>query len=164
MGKTTRRLNFSDLANPWRFLALGFGSGLAPYAPGTFGTLMAVPLYLLLLQLTPGFYLLFLLAAFLLGIAICGIAAKQLGVHDHPGIVWDEFVGFWLTMFMAPPGWLWIVVGFILFRLFDILKPWPIRFIDQRVAGGLGIMLDDVLAGIFGLVCLQLIVSWAGIV
>jgi phosphatidylglycerophosphatase A len=164
MGNSTRRLNLSDLANPLRFLALGFGSGLSPVAPGTLGTLVAVPLYLPLLQLSPGSYLLFLLVAFGIGVALCSITAKQLGVHDHPGIVWDEFVGFWITMFMAPPGWLWIVVGFLLFRLFDILKPWPIRFIDQRVAGGLGIMLDDVLAGIFGLVCLQLIVSWVGMV
>lgn len=160
MGNTARRLTLSDLANPWRFLALGFGSGLAPVAPGTFGTLMAVPLYLLLLQLSPGLYLLFLLVAFGVGVALCGITAKQLGVHDHPGIVWDEFVGFWITMFMVPPGWLWIVVGFILFRLFDILKPWPIRLIDRRVSGGLGIMLDDILAGAFALILMQVAVRW----
>jgi len=160
MGKKARRLTLSDLASPWRFLALGFGSGLAPVAPGTFGTLLAVPLYLLLLQLSPGLYLLFLVLAFLLGIALCGVTARQLGVHDHPGIVWDEFVGYWLTMFMAPAGWIWIMAGFVLFRLFDILKPWPIRWIDQRVSGGLGIMLDDVLAGLFGLIVLQLAVYW----
>jgi len=162
MGKQARRLTFSDLANPWHFFALGFGSGLVPVAPGTVGTLMAVPLYLLLIQLSPGAYLLFLLLAFVLGIALCGMTARQLGVHDHPGIVWDEFVGFWLTMFMAPTGWLWIVLGFVLFRLFDILKPWPIRLIDRRVAGGLGIMLDDVLAGIYGLIVLQIVVGQVG--
>lgn len=160
MDKTARRLRFTDLVNPWRFLALGFGSGLAPVAPGTFGTLMAVPLYLLLQQLSPGLYLLFLLLAFGIGIALCEITAKQLGVHDHPGIVWDEFVGFWITMFMAPPGWLWIVVGFVLFRFFDIVKPWPIRLIDRRVSGGLGIMLDDVLAGVFALILLQVAAHW----
>ncbi len=162
MAKTARRLHFSELANPWNFFALGFGSGLAPVAPGTFGTLMAIPLYLLLMQLSPGGYLLILLLTFLLGIAICGVSARKLGVHDHPGIVWDEFVGYWLTMFMAPPGWLWLVVGFVLFRLFDILKPWPIRFIDQRVSGGLGIMLDDILAGIYSLIILQCVVYWLG--
>lgn len=162
MAKTTRRLHFSELANPWNFFALGFGSGLAPVAPGTFGTLMAIPLYLLLMQFSPGVYLLILLLTFLLGIAICGVSAAKLGVHDHPGIVWDEFVGYWLTMFMAPAGWLWIVVGFVLFRFFDILKPWPIRSIDQRVSGGLGIMLDDVLAGIYSLIILQLLVYWLG--
>ncbi len=162
MGKQAKRLIFSDLLNPWNFFALGFGSGLSPVAPGTFGTLMAVPFYFLLMQLTPGVYLLFLILTFLLGIAICGMSAKQLGVHDHPGIVWDEFVGYLITMFMAPAGWLWIVVGFVLFRFFDILKPWPIRWIDRRVAGGLGIMLDDVLAGIYALVVLQLAVAWLG--
>ncbi len=162
MAKTVRRLHFSELANPWNFFALGFGSGLVPVAPGTFGTLMAIPLYLLLMQFSPGVYLLILLLTFLLGIAICGVSAAKLEVHDHPGIVWDEFVGYWLTMFMAPAGWLWIVVGFVLFRFFDILKPWPIRFIDQRVSGGLGIMLDDVLAGIYSLIILQLLVYWLG--
>lgn len=159
MGKQARRLTFSDLLNPWNFFALGFGSGLSPVAPGTFGTLMAVPFYFLLMQLTPGVYLLFLILTFLLGIAICGMSAKRLEVHDHPGIVWDEFVGYWITMFMAPAGWIWIVVGFVLFRFFDILKPWPIRMIDRRVAGGLGIMLDDVLAGIYALIILQIAVS-----
>ena len=162
MGKQARRLTFYDLLNPWNFFALGFGSGLSPVAPGTFGTLMAVPFYFLLMQLTPGVYLLFLMLTFLLGIAICGMSAKQLGVHDHPGIVWDEFVGYWITMFMAPAGWIWIVVGFVLFRFFDILKPWPIRWIDRRVAGGLGIMLDDVLAGIYALIVLQFAVAWLG--
>lgn len=162
MAKTVRRLHFSELANPWNFFALGFGSGLVPVAPGTFGTLMAIPLYLLLMQFSPGVYLLILLLTFLLGIAICGVSAAKLEVHDHPGIVWDEFVGYWLTMFMAPAGWLWIVVGFVLFRFFDILKPWPIRFIDQRVSGGLGIMLDDILAGIYSLIILQLLVYWLG--
>lgn len=162
MGKQARPLTYSDLGNPWNFFALGFGSGLSPIAPGTFGTLMAVPLYLLLIQLSPGTYLALLILTFLLGIAICGMSAKKLGVHDHPGIVWDEFVGYWITMFMAPTGWIWIVVGFLLFRFFDILKPWPIRLIDRRVAGGLGIMLDDVLAGIYSLSVLQLAVAWVG--
>lgn len=162
MGKSTRRLTLADLAEPRRFLALGFGSGLAPVAPGTFGTLAAVPLYLLLQPLPAGYYLAMLLLTFLLGIWLCDVTARQLGVHDHPGIVWDEFVGYWITMFAAPPGWLWIVLGFALFRIFDVLKPWPIRWIDRKVDGGFGIMLDDVLAGVFGLAVLQLLAWWVG--
>lgn len=157
MGKSNRRLTLGDLAEPRRFLALGFGSGLAPAAPGTVGTLAAVPLYLLFQPLPPAYYLGVLLLTFLLGIWLCDVTARQLGVHDHPGIVWDEFVGYWITMFAAPTGWLWVVLGFALFRIFDVLKPWPIRWIDKRVGGGFGIMLDDVLAGLFGFVILQLL-------
>jgi phosphatidylglycerophosphatase A len=80
-----------------------------------------------------------------------------MGVHDHPGIVWDEFVGYWITMFAAPAGWLWIVIGFILFRFFDVLKPWPIAGLDKRVSGGMGIMIDDVMAGIYAAICLQVL-------
>ncbi len=143
------------LTKPIHCLAFGFGSGLAPKAPGTFGTLMAVPLYLLLVQLTLWAYVLVLLVSFCVGVYLCGKTADDLGVHDHPGIVWDEFVGFWLTMLAAPAGWLWLVVGFILFRLFDIWKPWPIRVLDEQMETGLGIMLDDVLAGVYALLVLQ---------
>ncbi|MGK0441467.1 MAG: phosphatidylglycerophosphatase A [Pseudohongiellaceae bacterium] len=145
----------SILKNPIHCLAFGFGSGLAPKAPGTFGTLMAVPIYLLLLQLPMLAYVLVVLVAFIVGVYLCGKTADDLGVHDHPGIVWDEFVGFWITMLAAPAGWLWIVVGFLLFRLFDIWKPWPIKFLDQKIESGLGIMLDDVLAGVYALILLQ---------
>jgi phosphatidylglycerophosphatase A len=138
-------------------LAFGFGSGLAPKAPGTFGTLLAVPLYILLSQLSLLPYILVVVIAFAVGIYLCGRTATDLGVHDHPGIVWDEFVGFWITMIAAPAGWLWVFIGFILFRLFDIWKPWPIRFFDKNVESGLGIMIDDVLAGIYALMVLQLI-------
>ena len=146
------------LSSPVHFLAFGFGSGLSPRAPGTVGTLVAVPLYLLMVRLPWEYYILLLVAAIVLGVWLCGESARLLGVHDHGGIVWDEFVGFWLTMLFVPPEWLWIALGFLLFRLFDVWKPWPIRFIDQHVHGGLGIMLDDILAGIFALFVLQLIV------
>jgi phosphatidylglycerophosphatase A len=145
------------LSNPIHCLAFGFGSGLAPKAPGTFGTLLAVPLYILLSQLSLLPYILVVVIAFAVGIYLCGRTATDLGVHDHPGIVWDEFVGFWITMIAAPAGWLWVIIGFILFRLFDIWKPWPIRFFDKNVESGLGIMIDDVLAGIYALMVLQLI-------
>lgn len=151
-------LNF--IKRPTHILALGLGSGLSPKAPGTVGTLAAVPLYLLLSQLPLPLYGVMLVATFLLGVYLCQVTAADMGVHDHPAIVWDEFVGYWITMFAAPAGWQWVVLGFVLFRLFDIWKPWPISWLDRHVHGGLGIMLDDVIAGVFGLVCLQLAV-WA---
>jgi len=145
------------LKNPLHLLALGLGSGCLPHAPGTFGTLVAIPLFLLLQPLAPWTYAGLILLLFVFGIYLCGHTARALGVHDHPGIVWDEIVGYLLTMFVAPPGWLPVVLGFVLFRLFDILKPWPIRAIDRQVHGGLGIMLDDVLAGVFAWACLQIL-------
>lgn len=148
-----------DLKQPVQFLALGFGSGLAPKAPGTFGTLAAIPVFLLLTMLmpTPLSYGVAVVVMSIAGIYICGKAADDVGVHDHPAIVWDEFVGFFITMFMVPVSWQSILVGFILFRIFDILKPWPISYIDKKMTGGLGIMFDDVLAGIFALIIMQLI-------
>ena len=143
--------------NPVHLLAFGFGSGLSPWAPGTFGTVVAVLLFVLFPPMHWSVYLAMLLVTFVLGIWLCGKTSRDLGVHDHGGIVWDEFVGYWVTMFMAPAGWQWVAGGFVLFRLLDILKPWPIKWIDTRVQGGLGIMLDDVIAGILGAVCLQAI-------
>lgn len=145
------------LRSPVHFFAFGFGSGLSPLAPGTVGTLAAIPLYLLLSGLSLPLYLLLLLIAVAVGVWLCGESAERLGVHDHGGIVWDEFVGFWITMLAAPAGWWWIALGFVLFRVFDIWKPWPIKRIDQQVKGGLGIMLDDVLAGLYALLLLQTI-------
>ncbi len=139
---------------PADFLALGAGSGLAPRAPGTFGTVVGIPVLLLMPQ-APAGYAVVLIALFALGVWCCDVCARNLGVHDHPAIVFDEVVGYLVTMAAAPRTLGWIVVGFALFRLFDILKPWPIGPIDRRVAGGFGIMADDVLAGIFAAVCLQ---------
>ena len=146
------------LTNPIHFLAFGFGSGLAPKAPGTVGTLVAVPIYLLLAHANIWIYAGVGVVSFFAGIWLCGKSAEALGVHDHGGIVWDEFVGYWITMFMAPVGWMWMILGFLLFRLLDILKPWPIKYIDKQVKGGLGIMLDDVLAGIMAALCIQALV------
>jgi phosphatidylglycerophosphatase A len=147
----------SLLRDPRHLLALGFGSGLAPVAPGTFGTLAAVPLYLLIAGFPLEIYLLIVLAGFLLGVYLCGFTTKVLGVHDHGGIVWDEIVGFWITMIAVAPEWYWMVLGFLLFRLFDIVKPWPIRWVDKHLQGGFGIMFDDVLAGIFAALALHLV-------
>ncbi|MBA6411554.1 phosphatidylglycerophosphatase A [Parahaliea sp. F7430] len=142
--------------DPVQFLAFGFGSGLSPKAPGTAGTLMALPLYLLLAPLPLLSYSAVLVLSAIAGIWICDRASKQLGVHDHPGIVWDEFVGLWVTMWAVPQGWSWLLAGFLLFRLFDIAKPWPIGPLDKKVEGGFGIMIDDVIAGIMACAVLHL--------
>jgi phosphatidylglycerophosphatase A len=154
MSKSTE--NFR-ITNPIHFLALGFGSGLLPKAPGTFGTLAAIPLYLLLAPASMSVYLAIIIVMSIAGVYICGKAAKDAGVHDHGAIVWDEIVGFLITMFLIPMTWQSIAVGFILFRIFDIFKPWPISFIDKNIHGGLGIMLDDIIAGFAALACMHLI-------
>ena len=145
------------LRDPIHWLAFGFGTGCSPYAPGTMGTLVAVPVYLLIAGVSLGQYLLIILLMFVIGVWLCARTAEKLAVHDHPGIVWDEIVGYLVTMVAAPKGWVWLIVGFVLFRFFDIVKPWPISVADKRISGGFGIMFDDVLAGIAAFVCLHLI-------
>lgn len=145
------------MREPVHLIAFGFGSGLSPWAPGTFGTLIAVPIVLFVMQFGFTAHVGFAIFASLFGIYVCGESAKRLGVHDHPGIVWDEITGFALTMLAVPANSAgggsqqiyWTVAGFTLFRLLDIWKPWPIREADHSLHGGLGIMLDDILAGIF---------------
>ena len=158
-GKSAPIAAATVLTSPVHFLAFGLGSGLAPKAPGTFGTLAAVPFYWLLAMLPLWAYGLAVVMAAIAGVWICGESSRRLGVHDHGGIVWDEFVGLWITLFATPQGWLWLIVGFALFRLFDIWKPWPIRMADRQVSGGFGIMLDDILAGLYALASLQLL-AW----
>jgi phosphatidylglycerophosphatase A len=136
------------LRSPVLLLAFGFGSGLSPKAPGTLGSVAAIPIWLLLSQLSQPFIITAIVASAVVGVAICGRAATQLGVHDHGGIVWDEFVGLWITMAFLPSNYVMLLVGFLLFRFFDIVKPWPISWLDQKVSGGLGIMLDDIVAGV----------------
>ena len=156
----TVKLKPGLLLHPVDCLALGFGSGLVPLAPGTAGTLVAIPIYLLMQSLSLNIYLPLVAGLFLLGIPICAHTAERIGVHDHPGIVWDEIVGYLVTMALAPPGWAWVAVGFVLFRFFDVITPWPIGWCDRRVHGGLGIMLDDLLAGVMAAAVLQLIVVY----
>lgn len=153
--------------NPMYFLAFGFGSGLSPVAPGTFGTLAALPLFWVLLQgLTPIQYVVITAVLSVAGIYICQRTTNWLRVHDHGGIVWDEIAGYLVGMIPVVyaasqsaqlgletqlgdwPLWLWAVVGFVLFRIFDILKPFPIGMLDKQVDGGLGIMVDDIIAGL----------------
>ncbi|WP_214000176.1 phosphatidylglycerophosphatase A [Arsukibacterium sp.] len=138
-------------------LALGFGAGLAPRAPGTFGTLVAIPFIIGFASLGVVWYLAFLLAGAVLGIYICGKTARDVGEHDHGAIVWDEVIGYALAMLLVPITAQSLLIGFLLFRFFDILKPWPIRWFDKRVHGGLGIMLDDLLAAVPVWLILQLL-------
>ncbi|WP_427979762.1 phosphatidylglycerophosphatase A [Agarivorans sp.] len=154
MDKALARLS---LRNPLHLCALGLGSGLSPKAPGTAGTVAAIPLYLLLAQLPVTGYVLALVVSFVFGVWCCQRASDDMGVHDHGAIVWDEFVGYWITMLLVPVSALNILLGFLLFRLFDILKPWPIKVLDKKVHGGFGIMIDDVLAGVFAAISLQII-------
>ncbi|QUJ68165.1 phosphatidylglycerophosphatase A [Photobacterium sp. GJ3] len=154
---------YIKLTNPWHLLATGFGSGLSPVVPGTVGTLASVPFYYLLIQLPYPAYLGVTVLAAVLGVLICRNTAQDMGVHDHGSIVWDEFVGFWITMAIAPPmGIHWVISGFVLFRFFDMVKPWPISWLDKNVHGGLGIMVDDILAGFMAMISLWGLGHWMG--
>jgi phosphatidylglycerophosphatase A len=137
------------LRDPVHLFAFGFGAGLSPYAPGTIGTLIAVPIVIFVAQFGWLAHLAFALIACGVGVYLCGESARKLGVHDHPGIVWDEIAGYTVTMLAAPPEAHWLAAGFVLFRFFDIVKPSPIREADHSLRGGLGIMLDDIIAGVF---------------
>ena len=147
------------LLNPIHFLSFGFGSGYVPIAPGTFGTLAAIPVFLLLSQFQLWLYVVIVVLMLIAGIGLCGYTSRALGVHDHKAIVWDEVVGFMITMLLVPPSLVNICIGFALFRLFDIWKPWPIHLLDKHVHGGLGIMLDDVVAGIFAAGLMQILLQ-----
>ena len=160
MSDKNRKIYLRELKDPVVFVALGFGSGLSPKAPGTAGTLMTVPLVYLLQQQSLLVYVLTTLFVLLTGSWVCGYAAKKLQVHDHSGIVYDEVAGFLITMLMMPESWTLMFIGFVLFRFFDAVKPWPISWVDKNVHGGFGIMFDDVLAGIISLCCLMLLQYW----
>ena len=134
--------------SPTLLLAFGFGSGLVNKAPGTVGTLAAIPFWCLLSNLSLASYIIIIYLAAVTGIIVCEKASTEVGVHDHGGIVWDEFVGFWIAMCPVSPSVSNLVVGFVLFRALDILKPWPINWLDQNIHGGFGIMLDDIVAGL----------------
>ncbi len=144
------------LTDPVHILAFGFGTGLAPYAPGTVGSILGVALAWFTLDL--GLMTRMGCAAFLFlfGIWICGESARRLGIHDHGGIVWDEIAGMYVTLLAAPYTITAWILGFLLFRAFDIVKPWPIRDLDHRLGGGLGIMLDDLVAALYAAILLAL--------
>ncbi|MCX8586182.1 MULTISPECIES: phosphatidylglycerophosphatase A [unclassified Gilliamella] len=153
MTKQARNKDFKKylkLTNPIHFLAVGLGSGLSPIMPGTMGSLMAIPLWLLFLGLQPTLYWVFILVTFVFGCYICQKTSDDTHTHDSGHIVWDEFVGMWITLYFIPQfSILWVTIAFVAFRLFDMAKPWPIRWFDKRVPGGFGIMVDDVIAAIF---------------
>lgn len=146
--------------DPLDFVAAGFGSGAMPIAPGTFGTLAAIPFYYFLSQFSNATYGIITLICVILGIYICDRAGKRFGVVDHSAIVWDEFASFLIVMFMIPVTWYFVLMGFLLFRLFDIWKPWPICYLDEHLPGGWGVMLDDVAAGIISWAILFVISRW----
>lgn len=152
--KDHKRARQIALKSPDGLLAFGFGSGLSPFAPGTAGSLAAVPLALPLTLLPIAGALALLAAAFVLGVWLCDRVGRRLGVHDHSGIVFDEFVGLWLILVCVPLHWAWWLAAFVLFRIFDAAKPWPIGWFDRRIHGGFGVMLDDLIAAGFALACL----------
>ncbi|KAF7774345.1 phosphatidylglycerophosphatase A [Pseudoalteromonas citrea] len=144
-----------NLKRPHQFFGLGFGLGLSPVAPGTVGTLAALPFIFITLSYPLWLQCVFAIVISVFGLWACGKTAKDVQVHDHPAIVWDEVAGFYITMLGAALSWQTLLAGFLLFRFFDIVKPGPIKLLDKRLKGGWGIMADDILAGIFSLICLQ---------
>lgn len=159
------------LATPAGWLACGFGSGLTPVAQGTFGSLAALLPWLLLRELSWPLYVIVLLLGFGIGVWACNVGGRALGVDDHRSLVWDEFIGQWIALsplliptLLGAGGFRWwmLVAGFALFRLFDVWKPWPIRWLDRRVKGGFGVMIDDVIAGIFAAAALALGLHFLG--
>jgi phosphatidylglycerophosphatase A len=148
------------LATPAGWMACGFGSGLAPFAQGTFGSLAAIVPWLILRLLPMQLYVFAVVVAFAVGVWVCGVAGRAVGVDDHRSIVWDEFVGMWITLIPAvAEGWWSVVIGLVLFRVFDVWKPWPIRLLDRQLKGGLGVMVDDVVAGVFAAVVLAIVLN-----
>ncbi|MBP6998795.1 MAG: phosphatidylglycerophosphatase A [Tepidiphilus sp.] len=151
------------LAHPAHFIALGFGSGLSPWAPGTVGSLLAWALYpLMRTPVSEGVFLLLLVSFFLAGILACERTAKALGSGDPGAVVWDEMLAVWLVLFFCPPGLAWQAAGVALFRLFDIAKPEPIATLERRFRGGLGIMIDDLAAAGYVLLVLAVAVHFLG--
>jgi len=156
MNQAPENLARTVMSDPVHFLAFGFGTGLAPFAPGTFGSLPGILLFWLTMDY--GLYVQLGVAAAisLAGIWICGESARRIGVHDHGGIVWDEIAGMYLTLMVAPFSVFGWILAFVLFRIMDIVKPWPIRDLDHRLGGGLGIMLDDLAAALYAAILLLL--------
>ncbi|OCG27868.1 phosphatidylglycerophosphatase A [Gilliamella sp. wkB108] len=153
MTKQERNKDFKKnlkLTNPIHLLAVGLGSGMSPIIPGTMGSLMAIPIWLLFNGLQPVLYWVLIIVAFVFGCFLCQKTSDDTHTHDSGHIVWDEFVGMWITLFFIPHiSVYWIAIAFIAFRIFDMAKPWPIRWFDKKVPGGFGIMIDDVIAAIF---------------
>ncbi len=156
MSQAPENLPRTVLTDPVHFLAFGFGSGLAPFAPGTVGSIPGLLLFWLTLDL--GLYVQLGVLAVLIvaGVWLCGESARRLGIHDHAGIVWDEIAGMYATLLVAPVSVVGWAIAFVLFRVMDIVKPWPIRDLDHRLGGGVGIMLDDLVAALYAALLLAL--------
>ena len=161
MTKQERNKDFKkyvQLTNPIHLLAVGLGAGMSPIMPGTMGSVMAIPLWLLFNGLQPYLYWVLIVVAFIFGCFLCQKTSDDTHTHDSGHIVWDEFVGMWITLFFIPQiSVLWVAIAFVAFRVFDMAKPWPIRWFDKRVPGGFGIMVDDVIAAIFSSVTVYVI-------
>jgi phosphatidylglycerophosphatase A len=152
----SKQPNFSLLlSHPAHFLSLGMGAGLAKKAPGTFGTLLAFPLYYFIQYDSYEVQWMVIAVLFVLGVYTCDVTGKALGVSDHGSIVWDEIVAMMLVLTVSPAQWQWHVFAFLLFRLFDIWKPFPIRQFDMHLKGGLGVMFDDLLAALYAIAVIQ---------
>jgi phosphatidylglycerophosphatase A len=148
------------MRHPAGWIASGLGVGFAPVAAGTFGTLAALLPWWWLRELPLLHYVLVVIAAFALGVWAAQWVIRTTHIEDPSVVVWDEFVGVWIALAAAPRGWVWVLAGFALFRLFDIWKPWPVRWADRDVHGGFGAMLDDALAGLLALLVMQA-VAWS---
>jgi len=149
--------------DPVHFSAFGFGAGASPYAPGTVGTLPAVLLVWLMSYIPIIWYLCVICLLYVAGVWVCAKTSNDIGVHDHPGVVVDEVVGYLIAMILVPVNVWTLATGFLVFRFFDIVKPWPICWLDKRVDGGTGIMIDDVVAGVFSLIVMQLLLIYVGL-
>ncbi|CAB5593192.1 phosphatidylglycerophosphatase A [Providencia hangzhouensis] len=151
-----KRLN---MRNPWHLLATGFGSGLSPIVPGTMGSLAAIPFWLLMANMPIWSVWVLIIVGFWIGCLICQRTSDDMKIHDHGSIVWDEFIGMWITLMAIPVvDYEWVITAFFIFRIYDMWKPWPIRFFDRKVSGGFGIMIDDIIAAIFAYVTIWLLV------
>jgi phosphatidylglycerophosphatase A len=150
------------LSHPARFIAFGFGSGLSPFAPGTAGTLAGFPLFLLIMQLglTPAAYAALVAALFVIGVWACEHVSRSLGVDDFGGIVWDEIVAFLAILYFTPYSLGWFVAAFFIFRIFDVWKPFPIRYFDNHIKNGFGVMFDDALAAVYSVITIKFL-AWA---
>lgn len=146
--------------NPIELIACGFGIGAIPWMPGTFGTILGIIFYIFLSRFSLLTYIIIAIFLFIFGVIICDITNRRFGTFDHPAAVWDEIVGFLFVMIGIPKVWYYIFIGFILFRIFDVWKPWPISWLEKNIIGGLGVMIDDIVAALYSWIILIFIINF----